>query len=78
MSINAHVENVIYLFIENGFGQPKGGDLAEHKTAAFFQLVEKMKLIAERCQISGNRQGSRSGTDEGDLFSVRLETALAA
>src|SRR5688572_10559382 len=76
VSFYAHVEDVIYLFVEHAFGEPKSGDLAQHKPAALSKIVKEIYFVSQRCQISSDRQRGRPGTDQCDLFIIRLERPL--
>ena len=76
MSVNAKVEDVVDLFVENGLRQAKRRYLRKHKAAAFELLVEEMDLVAKRCKIARNGQRGRTGTDQGDLLTVRRKRCL--
>src|SRR2546423_1525193 len=76
MRMDAHVENVVDLFVEYRFRQSKSRNLAEHKPAALVLFIEQMNFVTERCQVSPNCQRSRPGSDQRDLLSVRLKRRL--
>ena len=52
--MDAHVEDVVDLLIQNCRWQPEGGDLAAHKAAARRLIVIKVELIAKWRKISCN------------------------
>src|SRR4051812_10658270 len=76
VSVDAEIENIIDLFVENPLRQAKGGYLAQHEPAAFVLFIEQVQLIPERCQVSRNRQACRPGPDQSNLTPVRFERGL--
>src|SRR5882724_2563242 len=76
MRMDAEPEDVINFLVEHLLGQAKRRDLREHKPAALELLVKKMDLIPERGEITSYCERRRAGTDERDLFAIRLERAL--
>src|SRR4051794_623726 len=76
VSVDAEVQNIIDLFVEDPLRQAKGRYLAQHKAAAFVLFIEQVQLIPERCEVSRDRQARRPGSDQSNLTPVRFERRL--
>ena len=58
--LDAHVDDVADLFVEDLFGQAERGDVDAHQAAGTRQLLEDRDLVAERHQIVGDGQRRRA------------------
>ena len=74
--LDAHVDDVADLFVEDLFGQAERRDVDPHQAAGPRQLLEDRHVIAERHQIVGHRQRRRAGADERHLLAVLLPRRL--
>ena len=68
--VDAHVDDVADLFVEDLLGQAEGRDVDAHQAAGARQLLEDRDLVAERHQVVGDRERRRAGADERDLLAV--------
>ena len=69
-NLDAHVDDVADLFVEDLFREPERRDVDAHQPAGPRQLLENRDLVAERHEIVGDRQRGRSGADEPDFLAV--------
>src|SRR5688500_11934434 len=70
MSMDAEIEYVIHLFLEDTLGKAERRYLAAHKTAAAFLFIVQMQFVSERGEVPGDGQRRRAGTEQCDLFAV--------
>ena len=78
MRVDAEIENVIDLFVQDRFRKAKCRNLAAHEAAAFILLVEKMEFVTKRCQVASDGQRSRARRRSARPFFRSARTALAA
>src|SRR5260370_14290367 len=68
--LNPEIEDVIALLVDNGFRQAESRDLRADHAARFRILVEHNAVIAERRQVSRDRQRCGSAAHKGDALAV--------
>src|SRR6185369_16502535 len=71
--LDAEIEDVIDLFVENGFGQAKRRYLRQHQAAALSQFVKKIDLVTQRSKVTCDSQRCGARADQSNAFAVRLE-----
>ncbi|MBS1270464.1 MAG: hypothetical protein MAG794_01420 [Gammaproteobacteria bacterium] len=74
--IDAHVDDIVYLLVQDTGRQSKAGDVRTHQAAGDIQLFEDRHRIPQRHQVVGHRQRSAAGADTGDPFAVLLHRDL--
>ena len=70
MGVNAHVEDIVHLFLQNLIWQAEGGQLAAHEAAARILVIVQVNGVAQRREIAGNGQRGWARTDKGDALTV--------
>ncbi len=71
-NVDAHVEDLVDLFVENVGRQAEGRDVGAHQAAGLVVLFEHDDFVAERQQVVGDGEGSGAGADAGDALAVFL------
>ncbi len=73
--IDAHVEHVAHLLVDDALGQAELGDLRAHHPARLAVAVEHDELVAERCEIARDRERGGTGADHRDPLAVPMRGA---
>jgi hypothetical protein len=76
MSSDAEVEDVIAFLVDDGFGEPKTRDLAADHAAGLRVLIEHHAVIAERREITRNRERGGAAAHERDAPAVLRDGRL--
>src|SRR5690606_2631634 len=76
MRMDAQIQNVIYLFIQDFLRKPECGNLAPHHSSSRNLLIKKMNFVPQRGKVPGHRQGRGTAPDKGNFFSVGREGPL--
>src|SRR5690606_3331808 len=69
--LDAEVEDVADLLVDDGLGQAEMRDLAADEAARLRILLDDRDVVAERQQVAGDRERRRAGADAGDPEAVR-------
>ncbi len=70
--IDTHIEDEIDLLVEHLWRESEHGNLTAHEAAAQGLVVVQIELVAEGRQITGHRQGGRTGPNEGHSPPIAL------
>ena len=68
--MNAHLGEVLNLYVHNLVGQTELGDTILQHTADFVQRLEDIDVVALLHHIASKRQTGRTGTHDGHLDAV--------
>ena len=74
--LDAAVEDVAHLLVDDAIGQPELGDLRAHHAAGLRVAVENDAFVAERREIARDGQRCGTGADERDALAVRRARRL--
>ena len=72
LQVDAHVDDVVDLFIENRGRQTEARDVRAHQSACGIERFEDRDLVAEGSKIVGHGQRRTAAADQRDLLSVAL------
>src|SRR5260370_35019654 len=72
LKLDADIENIVALFVDDGFRQPEARNLRADHPAGLGVLVEHGAVIAERGEIARDRERSRAAPDQRDALAVLL------
>src|ERR1700731_4099587 len=68
--LDAEIEDVVALFVDDGFRQPEAGYLRADHAAGFGVLVEHGAVIADRGEVARDGERRRAAPDQRDALAV--------
>src|SRR3954467_8537086 len=73
---DAEPEDVVALFVDHALRQPEPRDLGADHAARLRVLIEDHTAVAERCEITSDRERSRAAAHQSDALAVRGRRSL--